>query len=316
MRLPLYISVICITIFFLQPIKAQQLLNGGFEEIVLDSSLSFFPEHFRPEHWSISVTLDPMTGCTEYTGEMTNDSHSGEWAVKLETIYCQGALFPGALATLGDPDDWNFYTGPAHIIDARPDQISFYHKYQPVGGDTAKYGARLFNFPDSISAWDPEFPSYLEIIGEAEGLIIEPADEYTQLALNIDYFYDEVPKYITVYFTTNHHNFEVLPAAIAHAGTTLWIDDVELIYLSTSSEETRHQPDVRLYPNPTTDLFRIELEQDVMMESIQMHDFSGRLVKNLNPQEAHFNISDLPAGMYFVTVYTDQGSAVKKLVKE
>src|SRR5690554_4291014 len=73
---------------------SQQILNGGFEQTVSDTT-SFYPQgYLRPLNWGFGwYTL----GCGGVKGEMTTDSYSGDWAVKLETVNCAGPLVAGML---------------------------------------------------------------------------------------------------------------------------------------------------------------------------------------------------------------------------
>src|SRR5690606_7303281 len=120
---------------------------------------------------------------------------------------------------------------------------------------------------------------------------------YTYYLSSFEYVTTEIPKYLKVYFSSNHNQGEAFGADVhAHAGTTLWIDDVELIYLSTSSENILQETEVRIYPNPVSDHFQVEVPANITVQSMQVHDFSGRIVKSLNPQNHLFSLNEVPAG--------------------
>lgn len=295
--------------------QAQQILNGGFEETYFDSSSTYPPGHLRPLNWSIHKVLDLFWACNYVTGEMTNDSHSGEWAVQIETTTC-GPLHSGGISTTMEIPNSIFFPDVSHVIDARPDQLSFYFKYNPVGGDTAGFEALLFNYPDSVTLMDPEWFSSIDTVGIATEMIIEPANNYTGYVANFEYFSSETPQYIAVFFTTNHNLGWGFEPDVAHAGTTLWIDDVELIYLSTSSQHFLQEFQVRVYPNPAAEHVQVEVPQNITLRSMQVHDFSGRHVKTLQPQNCVHSMNDLPAGLYFLTIESEKGSVVKKMVIE
>lgn len=290
---------------------SQQILNGGFEETYTDS---YGPmDYLRPLNWYFATTANLMCP-TPIRGEMTNDSHTGEWAVKLETLYC-GPHESGGVGT-GQENESSVFPDIAHAVDARPDQVSYYYKFSPANGDTALFSAVLFNYPDSITVWQPDWFLFIDTVGIAQELIIEPENEYVERVVNFEYLSTETPKYIIMYFSTYHNIFNFYEGEYADPGTTLWIDDIELIYLTTSSENLLQETQVRIYPNPVADHFQVEVPANITVQSMQVHDFSGRHVKTLNPQNQFFSLNELPAGMYFLTVHTDQGSVVKKLVKE
>jgi len=73
-----------------------------------------------------------------------------------------------------------------------------------------------------------------------------------------------------------------------------------------------------VYPNPSNDLVTISNDMNTVIESIEMIDLNGRVVKshNINATEGQVSISDLATGVYMMKITTDQGTATKKVVKE
>jgi len=69
---------------------------------------------------------------------------------------------------------------------------------------------------------------------------------------------------------------------------------------------------VAVYPNPTTGLVNIEAEG---LNNVVIFDVTGREVRALGA-ETTIDISDLEAGVYFFSIETENGTAMKKLVKE
>ena len=82
--------------------------------------------------------------------------------------------------------------------------------------------------------------------------------------------------------------------------------------------DTKKNFDIKVYPNPTTGKLKINNEQ-LTINNIEVYDIYG---KNLAPHTTYhaphtsLDISDLPAGVYFVKIYTDGGVAVEKVVKQ
>ena len=80
------------------------------------------------------------------------------------------------------------------------------------------------------------------------------------------------------------------------------------------------QSNIRIYPNPTKGILRIEIirlaEENPI--HIQLYDMSGRAL--INEQNAasftDLNISDQPAGMYILTIFTDDRTTHWKIIKE
>jgi len=74
---------------------------------------------------------------------------------------------------------------------------------------------------------------------------------------------------------------------------------------------------VTLYPNPTYNDFKVSAN-DVEINSVEVYGLQGQLVKSqvVSGNEATIGISQIPAGVYLVKVYTTNGVAVQKLVKK
>lgn len=73
-----------------------------------------------------------------------------------------------------------------------------------------------------------------------------------------------------------------------------------------------------VYPNPTTGIVNISNDSNVILQSVNVTDLNGRTVKSLKldgSSEAQINISDLSAGVYMMNITSEQGSVIKKIIK-
>lgn len=90
--------------------------------------------------------------------------------------------------------------------------------------------------------------------------------------------------------------------------------------VTTDIKENLGTNSIILFPNPAENNFTIQnaSNENIIIESISICDIQGQLVleEAVNLQEAHVNISTLITGMYFITIKTDKGIKVEKLVKE
>ena len=117
-------------------LKAQDVINGSFEEINLNAS---DPSNPYPEHWG-SLHLINFSLCffMPQTGMISTDSYSGEYSIKMETLNCgsEGPLEEGGYSI------YHFLNGFPEAISVpyseRPDFFSFYSKFISQGGDSAK----------------------------------------------------------------------------------------------------------------------------------------------------------------------------------
>ncbi|MDH7912091.1 BspA family leucine-rich repeat surface protein [Winogradskyella sp. SYSU M77433] len=83
---------------------------------------------------------------------------------------------------------------------------------------------------------------------------------------------------------------------------------------SLSTEEYSLENTVKLYPNPTYDFFKIDQSPNIIIESVRLYNFSGKLLREFTKSE-EYSISNLSSGLYFVKIKTDKSEKIKKLIK-
>ena len=95
-------------------------------------------------------------------------------------------------------------------------------------------------------------------------------------------------------------------------GFKLYIDDLTVTKEDPASTDVLSQTQVAIYPNPTSDLVYIQAEAEIT--SIILSDLSGKLIedKQLNTV---VKMTDLPNGIYLLTITTTQGSITKRILK-
>ena len=88
--------------------------------------------------------------------------------------------------------------------------------------------------------------------------------------------------------------------------------------------------EIQVYPNPATGELRIMNNEQLTINNVEIFDVLGRLVfTSPNPSEGgelatspleragvRLNVSDLPAGVYFVRITTEKGVVMKKITKK
>ena len=84
------------------------------------------------------------------------------------------------------------------------------------------------------------------------------------------------------------------------------------IFVPVTTIEGIENAEISIYPNPTTGIVNIEAEG---LNKVVVYDVTGRIMKSV-ANESTIDISNLEAGVYFFSVETENGSAMKKLVKE
>ena len=70
---------------------------------------------------------------------------------------------------------------------------------------------------------------------------------------------------------------------------------------------------VSVYPNPATDVIRIDVETRLIasVQRVDVYDVTGKIV--ISSTETEINVSDLESGMYFVNILTEKGVVTKKV---
>lgn len=73
-----------------------------------------------------------------------------------------------------------------------------------------------------------------------------------------------------------------------------------------------------IFPNPTNNVINFSNDQNAVVSSVELADLNGRVIKSekVNATEGQISVSDLATGMYMMKITTDQGIAVKKIVKQ
>lgn len=76
---------------------------------------------------------------------------------------------------------------------------------------------------------------------------------------------------------------------------------------------------VSIYPNPANDVLSIlvsNLNGTSEVTKARISDINGRIVKDLNTvTNNQVNVSDLTSGVYFISIETNEGTSVKKFIK-
>jgi hypothetical protein len=85
---------------------------------------------------------------------------------------------------------------------------------------------------------------------------------------------------------------------------------------SVSVDEPQALSRIELYPNPTTGQLQITNDESGIKD-VEIFDIYGRKKSHASRVTCNeINISDFPAGTYFVKISTEAGEVVKKVVKQ
>jgi hypothetical protein len=98
-------------------------------------------------------------------------------------------------------------------------------------------------------------------------------------------------------------------------GSGFNIDDLTLEVSASSSSFVTNS--ISVYPNPATTLVNLSNTENLIFENVTIVDVNGRIVKTvaINLTQTQINVSDLTSGIYFLNIETNEGSTVKKFIK-
>ena len=164
----------------------------------------------------------------------------------------------------------------------------------------------------------PDVPTNTILIDE-----LNPDDIYVGNDLGVYYsengggswelFSDELPEAVMIYDLNNSPSNRKIRIATHGHGIYQrnYVNDflaVDEIAISNSS--------ISLYPNPASERVNISIvENSSPIQSIQLYDINGKLIRDLGSSKREFNIASLSNGMYFIKISSITGSITKRLLK-
>lgn len=81
---------------------------------------------------------------------------------------------------------------------------------------------------------------------------------------------------------------------------------------STSTTDLTKDPEVKVFPNPTTNYISLSNDQDV--EQIVIYNVLGRRVRSFTTaQGPNYSVADLPSGIYMLSLMNRQSKIIKTL---
>ncbi len=150
--------------------------------------------------------------------------------------------------------------------------------------------------------------------------------ELFYMLLNSDCELVETLTFSNIYFNMffNWQEPNNIYSYIIETGT----DDIKTLTLTNNSDYKAIYTNVLLpiqdfenlsfeiYPNPVKDIFYIENNNGIIINSIKIYDHLGRLVVQEVSNFNQLDISHLSSGLFFIKLETDRGFIAKKIIKE
>lgn len=103
-------------------------------------------------------------------------------------------------------------------------------------------------------------------------------------------------------------------------GELVYVCDFNYIYDEVASGINNYffkSPEVRIYPNPTSEIITISLSNDLIISKVDLIDVSGKNVysmQNINKNNCRLEIDNLNKGVYIVNITTSRGIIADKVI--
>jgi len=285
-------------------------LNGmDFENWNQNYYNVMYPSNYYWENLPTSVWASSNAATTivnDFCCERTADCHGGSYAAHLETknifgVAAAGNLFTGEFIA----DGFSSQALRGVPFTDKPESIKGYFKYTSVN-----YNNGTATVPDTcaiyaiLSYWDG---AQRVEIARAEMYSATTVTSYTLFDLDFNYVSSNTPDTLAVVFASSKYG-DLFKGGI---GSTLLIDDVELVYPVGYAEENSFD---RAWTDGDSWNFRFRTNAE---RTIQIFDAAGRIVVSATSSDELFSASSLglSEGVYIYKI--SEGSKVYsgKLIK-
>lgn len=103
--------------------------------------------------------------------------------------------------------------------------------------------------------------------------------------------------------------------AIDNYGTDAYLDNIIVKDATLATDEvSAGKNSLKVFPNPMVDF--VKVNTDGKVQSAQLFDASGKLVKTFRNASEAMNVADLKKGLYIMKVKTDKGTSSAKVIKK
>lgn len=185
----------------------------------------------EPYRWSSLQTADALASSAP-DGLDTTLGHTGMYGVKLTVpnavfgIVANGILTTGRVHASFNPEEGYVYTDVSSPewytpFVARPDSLVGWYKYAPTSGDHGKIEVLLHKGTHARIPRDATTIS--NQVGDATFQFTTAKSEWTRFSVPFHYTSSDNPEYVLGVIQAGD-------STVAKVGTTVWIDDVKLIY--------------------------------------------------------------------------------------
>lgn len=252
------LSISAILAFTILACKSQP--NSGFENWSTIFNIQS-PDSWQTLNFLAAFSPPNPISATKVTGV---DKHSGNYAIKIKTIFVSNNPAPGSI----DDTVGLAFTGKINISPpsykygfpyvGRPEKLEFWSKYIPVGNDMG--GARIV-----LRKWNGNGNDTIAF-GE---MVISTTIAYSLFKIDLTYYSTEMPDSAAIVFGASEDGDN------ARVGSAIYVDDVALTGWVGINEQDFYTDKVKIFPNPAKDDLNI-LAQFEEANQVNVIDASGK----------------------------------------
>jgi len=283
------VFIVAILVFAL-PFNNNAQPNSSFENWSPEGSYEI------PEGWqtlNFLSLLNPPNPISTFKAS-GNDKHSGNYALRLKTVYFNNNPLPdvlgdtagGAFTGKAIPSPFSYHYGFPYT--GRPEKIEFWCKYAPIGNDTAGMLIYLQKWNNFTNSRDTIALSRINISTLTEFELFQVDIAYNSLAL---------PDTATIIFASSKDS------STARVGSSLYLDDVTFTGWVGIDENNCYAGKVKLFPNPARDNVTISTEIEEA-ENVKITDISGKIIceEKIQDYKVKINTAFFAESIYFYEI--------------
>lgn len=282
-----HILTIFISLLGLFVVKAQ-IPNSGFENWTKVLTVE------TPDGWS---TLNSVTALSSlFTAEKASPGNPGSYYLKLTSKNINGLVVPGiAVSGLMNPVTYQALSGfPCSV---RPTALT--GKWQHM-----IYGSSQGSIEIQFTRWDNATKTRVSI-GNGKVTLSGMAMSWANFSVPVNYTDASIPDSCIIILKAS--------GATPTDKDYLWVDNLSFAGVSGIMNVAKELIQWNVYPNPATDQIQLHIQSGFTTTAhIEIIDITGKSHYQENADiksgENVFTLptSDLPSGMYFISISTDK----------
>ncbi|MEI6122369.1 MAG: T9SS type A sorting domain-containing protein [Bacteroidota bacterium] len=321
------LSIICLFVFTIGVVKAQQVNNSGFENW---DNLATATE--EPSDWNsfksasgdaflLTFAAQQVARSTQKRPGSTGAYSAVIWSRTILTVTANGNITTGQInmgsSTATDPSNYNIsHTAlPAfrEALGGTPDSLVVWVRFKPAnvaGTDSARIHATIH---DTYDCKDPiDAGSATHVVGEATLNFATTNNIWVRKSFAFNYAGPATsPDYILISLTTNK-----TPGG-GTGGDSLYIDDLELKYNDASIGGVNYAKNINVYTDAHDLVIKLLFEKQ-QKSNITIYNMRGQVVYNTQinatASQKRITLDTFNKGVYVVDVVNEDGQRFSQKV--